>query len=646
MAQQPLPTTAPGTFVRAARLGVTFVNSVEHPISEKRYQQALLLGAGWTRWPMYWERIETSPAVFNWSAYDQLVSADVQHGFLINAILMGRPSFHQQGGTIGGLDAPVFSDGSDTPGPGKSVNATNPWANYVYQAVNRYKPGGTLATQLNWPPQRGIRVWEAWNEPDLAMFWRGSLQDYVRLLKVTYLAAHHADPDAEVMFGGLAYNNPETNDWLARALEVIANDSAREANDWYMDQVAVHNYTYARRSGEVVKRVRENLSRYGLTRPVWLNENGVPVWDDYPGPTWAASDPGARNLRATQQQQAAFVIQSAAYAWAEGADVVIFHQLYDDCGNQASGTDFPPNDGGLCSGGACAGDAHGLFRNLADSACFRQHPFPGTPRPAAFAYRLLAQTFGNVPFTVGPLEYEGSAVVTTFQQSGQHITIAWSRTLRATTIQIPAVVQTARLYAMDGSETDLVAEEDAFTISLAAATADDFPYLYAGDGAAIGGAPVLIVERTGRGEGVAPAATMQYNPALVPFAAPVYPTSAPVLITPGPVVTAPPLLPTTMVDPILASGLPVTAMQPLPANSPEMFTVTWSAQGSAAIASYIVWVRVNGGDWQPWQETNATSAEFNGESGSVYEFAVWAVDEAGNWSPNTELQPQTYTHVD
>lgn len=646
MAQQPLPTTAPGTFVRAARLGVTFVNSTDHPISERRYQQALLLGAGWTRWPMYWERIEASPGVFHWNAYDQLVRADVEHGFLINAILMGRPSSYLDGSSISGLGAAVFTDGSDTPGPGKSINAANPWANFVFQAVNRYKPGGLLASQLNWPPQRGIRVWEAWNEPDLAMFWRGSLKDYVRLLKVTYLAAHHADPDAQVMFGGLAYNNPETNDWLARALELIAQDEARAAHNWYMDQVAVHSYTYARRSGDVVRRVRDNLARYGLSRPVWLNENGVPVWDDYPGPTWAASDPGARNLRATQQQQAAYVIQSAAYAWAEGAEVVIFHQLYDDCGNQASGTDFPPNDGSLCSGGTCAGDAHGLFRNLPDSTCFRQHPFPGSPRPAAFAYRLLAQTFGSVPFTAGPLRYEGQAVVTTFQQAGQHVTIAWSRTLQGASLQIPAQVQAARLYRLDGSETMLSAEDEQFTVSLAGATTDDFPFLYAGDGAGIGGAPVLIVERTGSGGGAAPAATLQYNPALVPFPVPAYPTRAPVLLTPGPVGPVQPLLPTVLADPALASGLPVTAMQPLPLTSPITFTVTWSAQSQAEIKSYIVWMRANGGHWQLWQETSATSAEFSGESGNVYEFAVWAVDVAGNWSANTELQPQAYTQIE
>jgi hypothetical protein len=127
---------------------------------------------------------------------------------------------------------------------------------------------------------------------------------------------------------------------------------------WYMDQVAVHNYTYARRSGLVVNRIETELAKHGLSRSVWLNESGVPVWDDYPGPVWTASNPAEHRYRATMQQQANFWVASTVLAWASGADVVFYHQLYDDCGNQPGGTNFPPHNGELCANGAvCAGDA-------------------------------------------------------------------------------------------------------------------------------------------------------------------------------------------------------------------------------------------------------------------------------------------------
>src|ERR1041384_632977 len=87
-------------YIKAPRLGITFISSLDHPANDLRYQRALLLGAAWNRWPMYWDRIELAPNIFDWTGYDRLVSQDIQHGLSINAILLGRPAFHAQGGDI------------------------------------------------------------------------------------------------------------------------------------------------------------------------------------------------------------------------------------------------------------------------------------------------------------------------------------------------------------------------------------------------------------------------------------------------------------------------------------------------------------------------------------------------------------------
>ena len=55
--------------------------------------------------------------------------------------------------------------------------------------------------------------------------------------------------------------------------------------------------------------------------------------------------------------------------------------------------------------------------------------------------------------------------------------------------------------------------------------------------------------------------------------------------------------------------------------------------------------RVDGGEWQPWQQTTSLEATYTGSSGSRVEFAAWAVDLAGNWSTNTELAPQAATTI-
>lgn len=628
-AQQALPTSAYGQSrsMRAARLGITFISSWDHPASEERYRNALLLGAGWNRWPLYWERVETAPGAFDWSGYDRLVNDDMRHGLRVNAILMGRPGFYTAGGSISGLQEPIFSDGTDLAGAGKTLNPANPWANFVYQAVLRYKPGGELAAQLGWSPGMGVTVWEMWNEPDLGMFWNGGTVDYARLLKVGYIVAHLADPNAQVMFGGLAYGNPDEDNWLARVLEIYQSDPLRDSYNWFIDIVGVHNYSYSRRSGLVVERVIRTMADFGINRPVWLNESGVPVWDDYPGPTWAAGDPEQRSLRVTAEQAAYFVVQSTAYAWAKGADVVFYHQLYDDCGNQPGGSDFPPHNGELCTGGAvCWGDAHGLYRNNRDNGCFEQHPFPGSPRPAASAFRLLSQVFGTAEF--GSSEFHNldvRATVISFERAAtrERIWVLWNRGPETVTLRVPAGTRPVQLFGVDSSGTlypDLTNEVE---LSLPAAEPDSHPYLPQNEFSGVGGEPYILIMDAADADAIDLA------------------TRAPITVTPGPLV-----MPRATTSPLDDITPPTVRVLSLPPTSPATFTVTWQGSDDGAIDHYLIWVRVNGGQWTPWLETARTEAIYVGVSGSTYEFAAWAVDLGGNWSENTSLSPEAITQIE
>ncbi len=640
--QVPLPTSAPASlisadsYIRSDRLGITFISSGNNPADAERYRNALMLGAGWNRWPLYWRQVEVNPGEFDWSAYDRVVTEDLRNGLKINAILLSMPEFYRDGDRVQGLHEPVFADGTDRPGADKSFNPDNLWAMFVFQAVQRYKPGGTLALEQNWPAGMGVSVWEAWNEPDFEPFWSASIADYARLLKVAYLAAHTADPEAQVMFGGLVYGTEDN--WLARVLAIYQNDPFRAENNWYMDIVAIHNYSYPWRSGWLVRWVDSTLHAYGLTRPIWVNESGVPVWNDYPGPVWA-STPAERQLRATTEQQAWFFIQSTTYAFAEGAEVVFFHQLYDDCGNQPPGTDFPPHNGELCSGSnLCVGDAHGLYRNEQSSDCFKQHPFPGTPRLAARAFRLIAEVFGNGGLENPQVESpDGAATVISFERTGtdERVYVVWNRTFNEVTLDLPAGDGGARLYSLDGGGEIFPNGDGVYHVALSPATPDDFPFLEAGDYVAIGGPPLIIVEGVTQPfdiEGVQVAVSSSVDMSY-----------APLTVTPGPIFTPPPR-PT--VDPATDNVPPVTSMVPLPETSPATFTVLWHGQDDSGIDRYLVWVRVDGGEWQPWLETARTEADYTGASGSLYEFAAWAIDLAGNWSSNTELAVQAATRVE
>jgi hypothetical protein len=487
-------------YLRADRLGIAHISSVDVPRTDARYAQALELGAGWNRWPLYWDRVEGRMGQFDWSAYDDLVRDDVRHNLRLNVILLGIPAHRRDGNSIAGLQQPVFADGTDTPAPGKLINTQNPWARFVRAAVERYKPGGALARAEGWVNGEGVRVWEIWNEPDYAFFWSGTVFDYARLLKVAYLVIDATDPDATVMMGGLLY--PTQENFLARVLAVYQDEPQPERYNWYMDAVAIHNYGDAWRSGWLTLIARQTLVEFGLERPIWLTETGVPIWDDYPGPLWTADSPQARSLLATADEQAAFTIQSAAYAWAEGAQVVIYHQLYDDCGNQPPGTDFAPDaTQAVClPGEICAGDVFGIFRNPDDAVCFSQHPQPDTPRPVASAFALLAEVFAQ-PFSrrgvIDDVRRDGVVLITFLRpETSERIVVIWNTLVTVQDFILPALGDSASLYVygIEGSQT-LRPDDGGYALVLPAASMPRQRFRENRLSVDIGGSPIVLVER-------------------------------------------------------------------------------------------------------------------------------------------------------
>jgi hypothetical protein len=530
--------------------GVDFITSAEHHADEQQFANGLATGAGWDRWPVYWFYIETSEGVFDWSRQDTAVQADLDHGLQLNAILLGTPAFYTSNflrqpllpyqhtprrGTLAldsvetarpqGLYEPVFIDG-DNPGPDKVINPQNKWAFFVEAAVNRYKPGGLLAKSNGWPEGVGVTVWEMWNEPDLSFFWDASLQDYARLLKVGYLAAKHADPQAQVMFAGLAmWQQPDYYDLV---LDVFDNDPIAADHGFFHDIMAVHNYSRSERSSDFVLTVGEAMTQHGLEKPIWLNESGVPAWDDYPGPVWEPLSP----LRAKQQEQADFAIQSAFYAISAGADAIFHFQLYDGCGNQPQGTDFPPHNGELCDdnnnydGKPCAGDANGLYRNPADATCFTQHPHPESPRPVFSAYKTLAAHVRDVqpywrmragtpvssstcPGSDGPQEW-----IALYQPATEkRIVGLWARCGYTETAVIEATNPDgkAQLVAPDGSVQEITASGGFYSITLPAATnRNPSPGQIINPIYPIGGRPVILIETDTREE--PPTSTPTHTP--------------------------------------------------------------------------------------------------------------------------------------
>jgi len=508
------PQAAPGV-----DFGLVFITSAEQPADPARFDRARRLGARWDRWPLYWSGVETSPGVYQWAHGDQTLRDALAQGFEVSLILMGTPGFYAAGGPsaqppIGGsilrrpsgaitpdapihiaaanppagLYAPIFADGTDRPGPGKTINPANRWAAFVYQAVARYRPGGAASREVpGWPVGRGVRAWEIWNEPDLSSFWSGSAADYARLLKVAAIAARQADPQARILFGGLAIF--EKPGWLQEVLSTLQNDpdpDLRDAFGWYFDVLPIHSYSYAWQTFRYLNQVKGTLRSFGLTKELWVNESGLPVWDDYPGPTW---DPNS-GYRGTREEQAAYVVQSAAYAIWLGARVIFHFMLHDDCGN-----------------GPDSHDAFGLYRNPDPAPCY---PSDAGARPAAAAYQLVATHLrGATPLwrlrtTNGQTDWNactGQVEWFAFQRpDGARVLLAWTRLNVPATITVTAIAPQGIIYDVrTGAATGVRPANGIYTFSLPPATNYNTPTLCnparqkQGE-AAVGGIPLFLVE--------------------------------------------------------------------------------------------------------------------------------------------------------
>ncbi|GJM40373.1 MAG: hypothetical protein DHS20C20_06550 [Ardenticatenaceae bacterium] len=586
--------------------GVNFISWAKGltPVSQTRYDNGKATGATWNRWPMYWYDIEQSDNNFSWAYQDVAVENDLAQGFQLNAILLGTPPFYTtssqperslprpapgrplsidavQAATPVGLYDPVFTDNSDILGDGKQINSANRWARFVYTAVSRYKPGGVLAQENGWPAQQGVTHWEMWNEPDLTSFWDGTTADYARLLQVGYLAAKLADPNAQIIFGGLA--NESTNlTFFEDVMTIYDADSQAAIHNYYHDIFATHNYLYAWRSWYHVWRAGNTLAGRGLEKPIWLNESGVPVWDDYPGPICEPTSP----FRASMSEQADFIIQSAFYATYAGADNIFFFQLHDDCGNQPGGTNFTPVSS--CTGDPAidpGGDAFGLFSNVSDpgvSGCYWEHPNGGTARPGVTALQLLTTRLtdveplwrlrpGNDDPVNGPQEW-----IAFYQPTTQsRILGMWARFGEAQTAVIPTTNAngSAQLIWPDGTTELLTAVNGEFTVHLAGATNQNAiwdPSLYP-----IGGRPAILIEQD----------------------------------------TLPPT--------VSLSGPPTATTE---------ISLSWSgSDDGSGMSAYDVWVAVDGGDFALWLEGDVgETAVYPSQLGRTYQFMVVGYDHAGN----------------
>nr|HID14097.1 hypothetical protein [Anaerolineae bacterium] len=396
---------------------------------------AIEAGVAWERILFYWSELQPN-GPDDWNGYhvqDVWLEWAAAQGREVIGLLKHTPAWATDGppgcGVPRGLDLPL-----DDPG--------NLWATFVRRVVGMYAGR--------------IDRWVIWNEPDIdpqtyGAEWCGSVEEYYRLLKVAYLAAHQANPDVVIHLAGLTYWHDRT--YLRRFLAVISQDSTAPAHDYYFDVATVHIYFQTETVPFILNETRAALAAYGLHKPVWVNETNASPDSD---PLWPLVRP---RWRVNLEEQAGFLLQSFALALSAGAERIAVYKWMD--------AGLPPG-----------GEPFGILRP------------DGSRRPAFDAYRLITTHYAG---TVSAREDRYSLhEVVTLNRGRLTTRVLWARTAADVTVSLPALAPQARLIDQTGAEQLIEPVDGQYTLTLPGARCADEHA-----GCIIGGTTYLLVEETG-----------------------------------------------------------------------------------------------------------------------------------------------------
>jgi hypothetical protein len=202
------------------------------------------------------------------------------------------------------------------------------------------------------------------------------------------------------------------------------------------------------------------MRAHGFDKPVWVNETNVVPWDDADAPLSRA------DYRATQDEQANYLVQAIAYALAGGVERVAVFKMLDDTGLRKH-----------------VEQAFGMVR--ADTT--------QSVRPIFRTFQVLRREVA--PTSRAQLVDEGGVNRVYLEQptSGRRVTVMWNCTPAPRQVTIAALGPSAQLMDRFGTTQPMdVSEDGLFQLTLAPATANTipgFPTAYF-----IGGETQLVIE--------------------------------------------------------------------------------------------------------------------------------------------------------
>jgi hypothetical protein len=125
----------------------------------------------------------------DFAGLDELVGLTAQRGLTVLPTVLYAPNWDAASNHSGGIPIP---------------SSSAPYARFLAALVYRYGPNGSFWNTHPGITRRPIRMWQIWNEPNIAYYWpQPFASSYVSLLRAAHAAIKQADPGAQVVLGAL-----------------------------------------------------------------------------------------------------------------------------------------------------------------------------------------------------------------------------------------------------------------------------------------------------------------------------------------------------------------------------------------------------------------------------------------------------------
>ncbi len=227
------------------------------------------------RVPIVWSAVQpVRGGPFDWTGVDGLMTSASNAGVEVLPFLTGAPKWA----------VPVNRRyGSPENLPVRTAVQKRGWTTFVTEAVRRYGPNGTFWTENPILPQRPIRTWQIWNEPNFMYFVaRPNPVEYGKLVNLSFAAIRGVDPSAKLILGGLFSRPSEATLSRKPPLAYFAAEFLERLYDstpgikTKFQGVALHPYTATfKRLEPYIEEVRDVLKQNGdAGKGLWLTELG------------------------------------------------------------------------------------------------------------------------------------------------------------------------------------------------------------------------------------------------------------------------------------------------------------------------------------------------------------------------------------